>query len=325
MPNEKTPTRALPVNYVPPGGLAYRIVDGDNWWNVARRFSIDVNALMRFNFQTIVPEEVNWYLRRNVGCKLATPDGRNWRFSTTASPGLIYIPLMAVTTPSTTRTTVFHPGVSHGHAPSGRWADVQANPNSSKELNLLCPHTSPTVLVGQAIGMPIFGKFHDKPIALEHLNWYLTNGMGRDFPENDNIEKMLKRDRGVQAAIWQRTPTDRTSGRYSRRFKLEQNDYADQDFRYAFGAIDILEFEVDFDSDTIHVWFQDRYEFHPVYPGLYVKFADDEVRPTNCLHAALVELKSSSARDFWMKGEATVPWSVIVNGAGVPRRDDGAH
>ena len=27
-------------------------------------------------------------------------------------------------------STVFHPGVNHAHSPSGRWADVQANPNS---------------------------------------------------------------------------------------------------------------------------------------------------------------------------------------------------
>jgi hypothetical protein len=40
--------------------------------------------------------------------------------------------------------------------------------------------------------------------------------------------------------------------------------------------------------------------------------AGDAVRPTNCVHAALVELKSGGgAKDYWMKGEATVPLSVI--------------
>lgn len=34
-------------------------------------------------------------------------------------------------------------------------------------------------------------------------------------------------------------------------------------------------------------------------------------RDTNCVHAALVELRSSGAADVWMKGEATVPLSVI--------------
>lgn len=50
-----------------------------------------------------------------------------------------------------------------------------------------------------------------------------------------------------------------------------------------------------------------------MYHGLFSREADDNARPTNCLHAALVELKPSEAADFWMKGEATVPLSVIMN------------
>ena len=84
--------------------------------------------------------------------------------------------------------------------------------------------------------------------------------------------------------------------------------------RFAFGAIDRLDIEVDFDAQTVHSWFQDFYEWPPFYPGLYTAFPDDAARETNCLHAALVELKDSGAADFWMKGEATVPLSVIVPG-----------
>ena len=51
------------------------------------------------------------------------------------------------------------------------------------------------------------------------------------------------------------------------KLKIEQSHYTDQDLRFAFGAIDILDFEVDFAARTIHAWFQDRYEWHPVYPG----------------------------------------------------------
>lgn len=103
MPNEKIPARPLASNYFPPGGLPYRIRDGDSWNTVARLFGIDVDALVRFNFNTNVPEEVNWYLRRNVGCRVPTADGNNWRFSSTASPGVIYIPAMTRQTPSTSR------------------------------------------------------------------------------------------------------------------------------------------------------------------------------------------------------------------------------
>jgi len=203
--------------------------------------------------------------------------------------------------------TTFHPGINHGHAPSGRWADVQANPNSSWTLNRICPRVTPTELVGMAI----WKEFDDKPNALEHLNWYLTTGRGRDFDENANISAMLAHDSGVKAAIAGRIPPGRTSGTFATNFKLEQLHYTSQDYRFAFGAIDQVDFEVDFDAGTLHVWFQDRYEWHPYYPGLYTAFSDDGARETNCVHAALVELKSSGAADFWMKGEATVPLTTI--------------
>ena len=191
-----------------------------------------------------------------------------------------------VTAPAS--TTVFHPGVNHGHLPSGRWADIQADPKSSFMLNRLCPWMTPMELVGAAI----FSEFGNKPIALTHLNWYMT-GRGADFVEDANINVMLFKDKGVQLAIKRKIPTGRTSGMFSSFLKLEQFTYDDQDFRFAFGAIDRLDFEVDFGAGTIHVWFQDRYEWHPYYPRLYLQYPDDAARDTNCLHAALVELKSA--------------------------------
>jgi hypothetical protein len=73
-----------------------------------------------------------------------------------------------------------------------------------------------------------------------------------------------------------------------------------------------VDFSVDFSDDTVRVWFQDRYEFHPVYSGLYQKFPDDVVRDDNCVHAAAVEMKSQGATDYWMKGEAVVPLALIT-------------
>ena len=206
---------------------------------------------------------------------------------------------------------VFHPGVNHAHAASGRWADVQADPNSSFELNLLCPRMTPRELVTTAIVV----KFGDKPIALDHLSWYLSAGTGRDFNEDANINTMLAKDTGVQALIVKSIPRGRTSGKFTTHFKVEQSDYANQDLRFAFGAIDWLDVEVDFGAGTVHAWFQDRYEWHPFYSGLYKAFPDDGPRDTNCVHAALVELKSSGAADFWMKGEATVPLAKVTSGA----------
>ena len=62
---------------------------------------------------------------------------------------------------------------------------------------------------------------------------------------------------------------------------------------------------------TVRVWFKDCYEWHPVYP-FYDFQKGDGVRETNCLHPALVELKTSGAADFWMVGEGEVNLSLIA-------------
>ena len=200
--------------------------------------------------------------------------------------------------------TSFHPGVRHDHAPSGKWSEVQDEPNSGFWANRVCGNAT----ANQVVGVAIWKEFDDKPLALEHLNWYLGMGQGADFVEDDHIARMLRTDTGVAGQILRRLPSRwPASGTQAGAFKVEQDHYVSQDFRYAFGAIDRLDFEVDWSARTIHVWFQDRYEWHPVYPGLYKKHGDDEVRETNCVHAALVELKSGGAADYWMKGEATIP------------------
>jgi hypothetical protein len=72
---------------------AHRVRDGENWWSLRDRYGLkDVWDLIAFNFQTYDPKEVNWYLDKKVGCKLTTGDGKNYRFSSAASPGFIYIP-----------------------------------------------------------------------------------------------------------------------------------------------------------------------------------------------------------------------------------------
>lgn len=74
-------------------GQPYRVIDGDTWENVAERFvEGDTRGLIWFNFMTNRPNEVNWYLRRYVGCKVPSPSGNNWTFSKSAVPGIIYIP-----------------------------------------------------------------------------------------------------------------------------------------------------------------------------------------------------------------------------------------
>lgn len=212
---------------------------------------------------------------------------------------------------------IFHPGVDHKHIPSGRWAAVQASPNSpgaSIALISACKLMQPRQLVDTAI----FVEFRNKPIALNHLNWYLSTGRGTDLVEDANIRRMLETDTGVQFAIAGRIPPGITTGTFTGSLKIEQHHYSDQDLRFAFGAIDILDFEVDFGAKTISAWFQDRYEWHPVYSGLYALHTGDVARETNCVHAALVELQASGAADFWMKGEATVSLHHVLKGTPAP-------
>ncbi len=92
MPIEKHPTTPLAHNFRPPGGTPYRVQNGDTWMSLAAKVHIDVWNLIDYNFHTRNPDEVNWYLRRNVGCRKATPDGKNYIFSSDANPGFVYLP-----------------------------------------------------------------------------------------------------------------------------------------------------------------------------------------------------------------------------------------
>jgi len=206
----------------------------------------------------------------------------------------------------------FHPTVAHHHAPSGKWSEVQKAPDSGWKENLVCRAGEPWHVVAAAL----LAEFGDKPLAKHHLEWYLSKGKGADYDENANLERMLRTDAGVQRAIAAALPGGARTGTVAFNLKIEQGHYSNQDFRFAFGAIDHLDVEVDFAAGTLHAWFRDCYEWHPYYPALYTAFPDDGSRQSNCVHAALVELKSSGAADFWMQGEATVPLSVLPLGTG---------
>lgn len=92
MPLERKPLKPLARGFVPAPSIPYRVADGDTWGTVAARYSLDPKALIKFNFKTNNTDEVNWYLRQTVGCKV-TRDGLNWAFSSSADPGVIYIPI----------------------------------------------------------------------------------------------------------------------------------------------------------------------------------------------------------------------------------------
>jgi hypothetical protein len=87
----EAPHPTLPLTYVPPGGVPYRVRNGDNWISIAQRLGLEPKSLIFFNYLTTEPKYVNYYLKHNVGCKVVSPDGKNYSF-TDAYPGIIYLP-----------------------------------------------------------------------------------------------------------------------------------------------------------------------------------------------------------------------------------------
>lgn len=92
MPIEKIPSNPLPRDYVPPHGIPYKVKTDDDLGSIARHHGVPEHVLVTFNFGTNDPAEINWYLRRNVGCLRATHDHKNWMFTSEATPGIIYLP-----------------------------------------------------------------------------------------------------------------------------------------------------------------------------------------------------------------------------------------
>ena len=67
----------------------------DNWATLAASAGrSDPWDIIKFNFDTTDPHEVNWYLANWVGCTVVSVDGKNLRFGTTqiGKKLLIYIP-----------------------------------------------------------------------------------------------------------------------------------------------------------------------------------------------------------------------------------------
>lgn len=87
--NEKKPSPAtlVPISYIPPNSVAHLIADGENWQTLAARYGLPAVDIIKMNFKTTDPYEINWYLREYVNCNTPTADGYNWRFSTSARSG----------------------------------------------------------------------------------------------------------------------------------------------------------------------------------------------------------------------------------------------
>ena len=196
--------------------------------------------------------------------------------------------------------------VSHNHQPIGRWAEIREDaasaifPNRSEYICQLA-NTPVDALEAATLWFGLMGW----DLAARHLMHYLTGG-GQSL--SVPLGEILETDSGVRERIATRIRRDGDQSG----FTMYQEDYDEMDVRNALGTIDLVEYEVDRSTDLIHVWFIDRYEWHPVGYG-YTSYPGDSERPTNCLHAAGVEAKLWGAADYWMVGDATVPLDLITD------------
>lgn len=112
---ERRPANPLPSSYVPPSSRPHKVTAADSLIAIAKANGLDPMALIEFNFKTRSPEEINWYLKTNVGCTRQTADGKNYVFSNSDSPGIIYLP-------STTPAQPPPPGAAPAKpVPTGVW------------------------------------------------------------------------------------------------------------------------------------------------------------------------------------------------------------
>lgn len=88
------PVRWPPERLAPwppsPTGTRRDVTLKDNWGDLAKIAGIPALDLIEYNFQTRIPEVINWYLHNFVGCTTTTGDGKNYRFG----PGTrtVYLP-----------------------------------------------------------------------------------------------------------------------------------------------------------------------------------------------------------------------------------------
>lgn len=232
---------------------------------------------------------------------------------------LMEVPSKPARGPATPSSTTFHPGVNHAHGPTGRWADVQKGSGTQCSTLRSRALRRPTKIPGIAEAMAVECACANLsprnvarvvrntimavlPLARKHLDHYI-DGSGADLKED--LADVIRRDRKVRAKLAAAVRSHSVG-----HFKVNQSDYAVKDFQFAFGAIDRLDYEVDRTRGIVHVWFKDRYEWHPVGFG-YKLLPGDVRRSSNCVHAAMVELKRSGAKDYWMVGDARIPLAAL--------------
>jgi hypothetical protein len=207
--------------------------------------------------------------------------------------------------------------VRHDHAPAAPWSTLQAGfrsrcgsaagdaasqagrairdilggrrpsaprmPNMRGSVDCVCAYGTPSQAAWAALARVRLAG----PLAAAFYMHFL-GGSGTDL--TIDVADVIARDAGVRRRI----KASITRGR-SGTTSLRQHDYAVEDFQYAFGAIDCVQWRR-IGKGMFEISMLDYYEFHPERPGV-----------SQCAHTACVQLVADgSAKNFWMRGSATV-------------------
>ena len=214
--------------------------------------------------------------------------------------------------------TWFEAGMeAHDHRPTKNWPDLlrvieqPTDDATGKFFSVLCKANA----VPRLFATDAMLYLAPYPTAVKHIKWYLSEGHGADYIEDDNIRSWIEKDSNIRKAVATLVRKNMARQRYRFYFGwLPDEDtgktpYESMDHFNSFGHIDKLFVRFDVVAKTVSIAFKDIYEWHPVCPKYYKKFDDDVVRNTNSMHAAFVELKDAGAADFWMIGQATFDMS----------------
>ena len=209
----------------------------------------------------------------------------------------------------------------HYHT-KGNWARVQKEAKKNcdrgffaqtivkRHLECLCAESTPAEVMKEALD-----HLDGEGIAERHLKHYLS-GRGGELNQNRNLKALIKEDDNVRQWVSYNIAKGLKRNRHEGHFMIQQGHYDEDEYKYAFGGIDRVDWRYNPRSKTVKLWFIDPYDFHPVYgmtkmDNVYTHFGkgDDVIRDTNCVHAAAVEVLKGpddirGAKEFVMKGEA---------------------
>lgn len=118
---ERRPTHPRPRGIIPLHSTPHPVADGESWTTLSQRYGVSREEIIYANFGTLVPEEVNWYLRHHVGCTRETDDGKNLMFSSGLRPGVIYIPPQKFSFPPVTIEGALPPRYFTVREDPGQW------------------------------------------------------------------------------------------------------------------------------------------------------------------------------------------------------------